>query len=216
MHYAVQAIAQIGGMQKVTRPMPTTDRVQRATVALQMAEFATNVGRRLKQLREERKARDPRWTQDYAARQIREDLTGAQYARWERGEVLPREETIERLAEVFDVPVASFYSGEPQGKTPDLMLAFTDGNNDDGTPEHSFRSEVLSSLSILREAEDSVPRAEAVDALHLKLDAILARLQKVEAGQSELRSGLSQVRTELAGQRKPQRRASRGSAASGS
>lgn len=96
MHYAVQAIAQIGGMQKVTRPMPTTDRVQRATVALQMAEFATNVGRRLKQLREERKARDPRWTQDYAARQIREDLTGAQYARWERGEVLPREETIER------------------------------------------------------------------------------------------------------------------------
>lgn len=106
--------------------MLTTDRVQRATVALQMAEFATNVGRRLKQLREERKAQDPRWTQDFTARQIRDDLTGAQYARWERGEVLPRKDTLDRIAEVFEVPAETFYFGEERkGETPDLMESFS-------------------------------------------------------------------------------------------
>jgi transcriptional regulator with XRE-family HTH domain len=95
--------------------MTTTERVQRARFSLQMAEFATKIGRRIRDLRLQRKDQDPRWTQDYAARQVRDDLTGAQYARWERGEVMPREETLERIAEMFGVQVESLYGGrEPE------------------------------------------------------------------------------------------------------
>jgi transcriptional regulator with XRE-family HTH domain len=103
------------------RTLPTTDRVQRATFALQMADFAARVGARMRELRLARKAEDPRWTQDYAARLVRDDLTGAQYARWERGEVLPHEDTVERIAEVFGVEMESFYAGPHAVETPDLI-----------------------------------------------------------------------------------------------
>jgi transcriptional regulator with XRE-family HTH domain len=104
--------------QKVTSQVTTTERVQRARFSLQMAEFATNIGRRIRDLRLKRKDEDPRWTQDFAARQVRADLTGAQYARWERGEVMPREETLERIAEIFGVPVESLYGGTGVAPAP--------------------------------------------------------------------------------------------------
>jgi transcriptional regulator with XRE-family HTH domain len=127
--------------------MLTTDRVQRATVALQMAEFATKVGRQLRQLREERKAHDPRWTQDYTARQVRDDLTGAQYARWERGEVLPREETLERLAEVFGVGVETFYIGQRKTDTPDVVGILNGGSSRELTQLREMVMETLQANS---------------------------------------------------------------------
>jgi transcriptional regulator with XRE-family HTH domain len=143
IHFCVQSIPQIGGRLQVPSQMLTTDRVQRATVALQMAEFATKVGRQLRQLREERKAHDPRWTQDYTARQVRDDLTGAQYARWERGEVLPREETLERLAEVFGVGVETFYIGQRKTDTPDVVGILNGGSSRELTQLREMVMETL-------------------------------------------------------------------------
>jgi DNA-binding XRE family transcriptional regulator len=92
--------------------MPTTNRVQTARFALQMAAFAEKIGQRMRERREELKESDPRWTQDYAARQVRDDLTGAQYARWERGEVMPREDTIEDIATALGLRVEDLYGAE--------------------------------------------------------------------------------------------------------
>jgi transcriptional regulator with XRE-family HTH domain len=108
--------------------MPTTNRVQSIRFALQMAEFATKIGSRIRDLRLARKETDPRWTQDYAARQIRDDLTGAQYARWERGEVMPREDTLKRIADVFDVEIESLYAGT------DLAASNGNGSKKDELP----------------------------------------------------------------------------------
>lgn len=85
-----------------------------------MAEVSTKMGERIKALRLQRKESDPRWTQDYAARQVRDDLTGTQFARWERGEVMPREETVELIAEVFGIPPEELYAGEPVEVTEEI------------------------------------------------------------------------------------------------
>ena len=99
--------------------MPTTNRVQRARFALQMAEFAKKLGARMRERREELKRDDPRWTQDYAARQVRDDLTGAQYARWERGEVMPREDTIKEIARVLGLTMDDLYSTQKSRPQPE-------------------------------------------------------------------------------------------------
>jgi transcriptional regulator with XRE-family HTH domain len=97
--------------------MPTTNRVQTARFALQMAAFAEKIGQRMRERREELKESDPRWTQDYAARQVRDDLTGAQYARWERGEVMPREDTIEDIAKALGLRVDDLYGPAERAST---------------------------------------------------------------------------------------------------
>lgn len=76
-----------------------------------MAEITERIGGRIRQLREERKATDPRWTQDHLARQLPGNRTGTEVSRWERGEVKPRDETLEQIAEVLDVDVAELYAG---------------------------------------------------------------------------------------------------------
>lgn len=91
--------------------MPTTTRAQRARFAAQMAEITEKIGGRIRQLREARKANDPRWTQDYLARQLPGTRTGTEVSRWERGEVKPRDETLEQIADVLDVGVAELYAG---------------------------------------------------------------------------------------------------------
>lgn len=103
--------------------MPTTTRVQRARFAVQMAEFAQKLGARMRQRREELKETDPRWTQDFAARQVRSDLTGAQYARWERGQVMPREDTIKKIAKVLGLTMDDLYSTQKSRPQPEAADA---------------------------------------------------------------------------------------------
>lgn len=86
-----------------------------------MAEITERIGGRIRELREALKAEDPRWTQDYVARQLPGTRTGSEVSRWERGEVKPRDETLEQLAELFGVDAASLFAGpaaEREGSPP--------------------------------------------------------------------------------------------------
>lgn len=113
--------------------MPTTTRADRARFAAQMAEITERIGGRIKQLREERKADDPRWTQDFLARQLSGHRTGSEVSRWERGEVKPREETLEEIARVLRVDVADLYSGpvEPPESPLDALRPVSQSELDD-------------------------------------------------------------------------------------
>jgi transcriptional regulator with XRE-family HTH domain len=91
--------------------MPTTNPVALLRFSLQVAELKVKIGSRIRELREERQREDPKWTQEYLARQIEPMLTGAQVSRWERGKIRPSDERLEKIAEIFDTEVADFYAG---------------------------------------------------------------------------------------------------------
>ena len=98
--------------------MASTRRVDLLRFQLQVAQLKTNIGGRIQELRVERKRRDPKWTQDYLAREIDPKLTGTQVSRWERGEVRPSDRRLERLAEIFNVTVADLLAGPLDGRAP--------------------------------------------------------------------------------------------------
>lgn len=70
-----------------------------------MAEINERIGGRIRELRTE-----AGWTQEKLARQLSGNRTGSEVSRWERGEVKPRDETVEEIADVFRTDVASFYA----------------------------------------------------------------------------------------------------------
>lgn len=130
--------------------------MQRARFALQMAEFAEKLGRRMKRRRKELQARDPRWTQEYVARRIRDDLGGAQYARWERGEHVPREETIPLIAAALEMEVEELYAdpaGSPPPPEPDVLDALRQ-------EVQGLRTELLSELGKVRKAQEALRRSQ--------------------------------------------------------
>jgi len=73
--------------------------------------MARKVGARIGELRERKKLSDPRWTQDYLARQVAQHLSGTQMSRYERGENMPGEKRLERIAEVLETTVSDLYAG---------------------------------------------------------------------------------------------------------
>lgn len=170
------------------------------------------IAARIKDLRER-----SRYTQPELADKLGLTLRGYQKLE-QRGTT--KYERVEEIAKIHDEDPDWIWDGRRRGVTPDVLAALDGdghGNPDDFDARFdSFRAEVLAHLSILRQAEESIPRAEAIADLHAKLDQIVERQRKLEAGQVELRSGLAQVRTELAGLQKPQRRGARKPAASGS
>ena len=79
-------------------------------------ELKERIGGRLRELRQERLTADPRWTQEYVARQF-ETMTGNQLSRYERGERLPRGERLEALAALYGTTVADLYLGPLAGRS---------------------------------------------------------------------------------------------------
>lgn len=99
--------------------MPTTNRVALLRFALQMAELKKMIGGRMRELRLERQKLDPKWTQDFVARQIEPMLTGTQVSRWERGETKPGDDRLEKIAEVFTTTVSDLYAGPMADRKPE-------------------------------------------------------------------------------------------------
>lgn len=104
-------LAQMTARHKMPMTKATTDRVALLRFQAQMADTARKVGARIRELRLERLAADPRWTQDYLARQVEEHMNGTQMSRYERGENMPGEKRLERIAEVLETQVADLYAG---------------------------------------------------------------------------------------------------------
>lgn len=102
---------------------PRRGRTERAAFALQMAEQAERVGGRISELRQERG-----WSKAEMARRMEGLTSGNDVSRWEKGQHLPRSDTLEAIASLLDTTVADLYAGpiaqrESAGPTPDLLGA---------------------------------------------------------------------------------------------
>jgi transcriptional regulator with XRE-family HTH domain len=99
------------------RSVLTTNRADLLRLAVQMAELRERIGRRMRELREERQHDDPKWTQEYVARLVDPMLSGTQVSRWERGEHRPEDERLERIAAIYETSVADLYAGPMADRT---------------------------------------------------------------------------------------------------
>lgn len=147
----------------MTTTKTTTDRVALLKFQAQMADLSRKVGARIRELREAKKAEDPRWTQDYLARAIEDHVSGTQMSRYERGEVMPEQVRLEKIAAVLDTSVADLYAGpeverqEPEG---DLMESLSEAQAGAELPLL-----VADALDALR-----AEMGEKMDALHGELE----------------------------------------------
>jgi transcriptional regulator with XRE-family HTH domain len=85
------------------------------------------LGKRIKYEREFRKRKDPKWTQEYLA-----DLLGVArptYTAYEKGTKQPSLETINKIADVFDVST-DYLAGRTDDRTPKKI--------NEKTPEEEF------------------------------------------------------------------------------
>lgn len=159
-------VAQMTARHKMTTTKTTTDRVALLKFQAQMADLARKVGARIRELREERKAQDPRWTQDYLARSIEDHINGTQMSRYERGEVMPEQERLEKIAAVLNTTVADLYAGpEAEREQPE--------------------GDLMESLAAAQgQAELPLPVADALDALRAemgeKMDALHSELEEMK------------------------------------
>lgn len=140
--------------------MPTTNRVAVLRFELQMAEIRERIGGRIRELREERKREDPRWTQDYLARQIDPLLTGSQISRYERGEIRPEDDRLEKIAEILGTDVPDLFKGpiadrQEKKATPDVLGKLN------GAVNQLDRLEALEQRVAALEAEQVSSAAEA-------------------------------------------------------
>jgi len=108
---------------------------------------AERMGRRIKEIREDLKKTDEKWTQAYVAHEInartKGKLQGADISRWEAGKHKPEDHNLEALAEVLGVDVAEFYSDPPdKSKTPDLFAV--------PDPAEPTLADVLTQLDAMR------------------------------------------------------------------
>ena len=85
-----------------------------------------NPGRRIKKMREELGI-----SQDKLARML--NVTPQTVYRWEKGRTIPRPELLEKMADIFQVPLDWFYKPEgqksrptPQSIPPDVLEAVKD------------------------------------------------------------------------------------------
>lgn len=92
---------------------------------LMAAEHQARVGARI---REARKAKD--WTQAQLARAMPGSVESASVSRWERGQVMPRTDTLDAPAQALDVDAAYFLVAAPKNGTPPLMDALRRAQDD--------------------------------------------------------------------------------------
>jgi transcriptional regulator with XRE-family HTH domain len=104
-----------------------------------MAEQAERVGGRISELRQERG-----WSKAEMARRMEGLTSGNDVSRWEKGQHLPRSDTLEAIASLLDTTVADLYAGpaaerDDRGATPDLLSTL----NGDPTERLARIEEVL-------------------------------------------------------------------------
>jgi transcriptional regulator with XRE-family HTH domain len=136
---------------KMLTTKPTTDRVALLRFQAQMADMSRKVGARIRELREERRVKDPRWTQDYLARQVEEHMSGTQMSRYERGENMPGEKRLARIAEILETDVADLYAGpmdEREENTADLSESLSEAEPGSSKIEEMLQ-EVLNQQAVL-------------------------------------------------------------------
>lgn len=83
-----------------------------------MNTSAPIVGSKLRHAREFKN-----YSQEYMAERL--GVTQSTYSRWEKGEVLPKLDVLEKAAEVLELPVQSLFNGEP--------FILTQHNNSNGS-----------------------------------------------------------------------------------
>jgi transcriptional regulator with XRE-family HTH domain len=111
--------------------MPSSDRLAARRFELVAAEYVQRMGARIAARRVEKGL-----SQVDVARALPGKVDGSQVSRWERGLHRPNDETLERLGEILDVPLAYFMAAEPtKGETPDPFPA------DNGTEDRLGRLE---------------------------------------------------------------------------
>jgi transcriptional regulator with XRE-family HTH domain len=142
--------------------LPTTNRVERLRFEAQVAEIAHRIGARIAELRKEKQLQDPKWTQDYLARQVDPDLTSSQVSRYERGEVKPHDDRLEKIAEVLGTDLGDLYAGPMSARR---------------------KTEAPDVLSALNGGGLNGRRDEALARIEEKLDEILNRLDGIEGNQ---------------------------------
>jgi transcriptional regulator with XRE-family HTH domain len=106
------------------------------------------LGKRIKYEREFRKRKDPKWTQEYLA-----DLLGVArptYTAYEKGTKQPSLETINKIADVFDVST-DYLAGRTDDRTPKKL--------NEKTPEEEFDDPELN-IFFKEVKEDSPERQE--------------------------------------------------------
>lgn len=162
--------------------MPTTNRVALLRFELQMSELKQRIGARIRELREERKARDPRWTQDFLARQIDPLLTGAQISRYERGGIKPEDDRLQKIAEILGTDVADLYRGKLADRKP---------------PPTKSPLDVLSGSDEQQEVADD----EKLDVLLAGQAQLLAELAQVQVALRELQGSQQRPSRRSAGSR---------------
>jgi transcriptional regulator with XRE-family HTH domain len=102
------------------------------------------LGKRIKYEREFRKSKDPKWTQEYLA-----DLLGVArptYTAYEKGTKQPSLETINKIADVFDVST-DYLAGRTDDRTPKKL--------NEKTPEDTFDDPELNIF--FKEIKDESP-----------------------------------------------------------
>lgn len=119
-----------------------TRTVAALTFELMARKHAKDVGRRLRQRREELGLSQSQ----VAQRMPGGPIEAQRVSKWERGENKPNDENLERLATGLNVDVSYFYSDDPEPETGDLMGAL-DGRG----------AEIL---SLLRSNEERLARIE--------------------------------------------------------
>lgn len=82
------------------------------------SEQARQAGARIRAAREAKG-----WSQSELARKMPGKTDGPSVSRWERGEVMPGPQNIDRLAAALDQDAGYFYVPEPTPGVPDLMAA---------------------------------------------------------------------------------------------
>lgn len=88
----------------MTRRMLSPSRADRLRFAEMAARYVENIGRRIRERREELDL-----TQAELARALPGTVDGAQVSRWERGKHKPNDSTLEDLAKVLDVSSVAYF-----------------------------------------------------------------------------------------------------------
>ena len=153
-------------MQTAQHNSQSAHRAARLRFALQMAEQAQRVGDRIAQEREKRN-----WSRPELARQMPGLSTGNDVYRWESGKHLPRSDTLEALADLFEISVADLHAG-PVNENGQLEISDPFATEptaaDDEIRElraelRQTRAELLAAIETVRRGQASLLRHQGLD-----------------------------------------------------
>lgn len=141
-------------------------------------------------------------TQAALARALPGVVEASAVSRWERGKVRPRDETLEKIAEILSVDFAYFVAPEPETKsTPPLMDQF------DGSALERIESKldaILVRLTAVEAAYDATSADVshlATEVLELSLDQREREAEEQDAGRPSGAGGVRGGRSETSGRR---------------